>query len=42
MIRLTTLVNLDWVVGPRLIDGRGVLGGFGVFWGVLGGFGGGW
>ena len=25
------------VVGPRLIDGRGVLGGFGGFWGVLGG-----
>ena len=42
MIRLTTLVNLDWVVGPRLIDGRGVLGGFGFFWGVLGGFGGFW
>ena len=30
-----------YVVGPRLIDGRGVLGGFGGFWGVLGGFGGG-
>ena len=35
-----------YVVGPRLIDGRGVLGGFGGFWWVLGGFGwfwgGGW
>ena len=31
-----------YVVGPRLIDGRGVLGRFGGFWWVLVGFGGFW